>query len=218
MKKDYRTGILDIHWSLRLIVMVPVCVCVNWLFSSLVNQSAVVPLWLEQVGTFLSAYFGGPLYAILTGVVSQLVLYHANGWLYTALCTFGISGCAIAMGITVRLGLIQSWKKATAAGVLIGLISAMMEFPVAMAISGGGFGSNYPLNYLYIRLSHLDILPGLLPLINLGCRILAEIPDKLLTVWIVYGIIRLAPDFWNKYFRVEKPVPIEMIKKKEKKE
>lgn len=221
MKKDYRTGILDVHWSIRLFAMLPVCIVVDYLGFRLVSQLAFAPFWLEHVGTFLAAFLGGPLYAVLVGVLYQLWAAVSSGaayglpfGVYALLCSFGAVGCGASMGIAVRLGLIQSWKKATAAGVLIGALSAMVEFPVTMVLSGGNFYHNFFISNFYRNVLSLGVMPWLTPLVNLACRIVAEIVDKTLTVWIVYAIIRLLPDFWYRYFKVEKEMGFEVVQKK----
>ena len=85
--------------SPRLLVLIPSAVAINLAMGFLTNQLGL-PLYLDTIGTVLTAALAGPVVGVATGLVSQLVrsLYEGFIWL-----PFGLVQVAIALLAAIAL-------------------------------------------------------------------------------------------------------------------
>ncbi|HEU4827746.1 MAG TPA: hypothetical protein VFT04_00990 [Gemmatimonadales bacterium] len=124
----------------RLLVLIPSAVAINLAMGFLTNQLGL-PLYLDTIGTVLTAALAGPVVGVMTGIVSQLVrsLYEGFIWL-----PFGLVQVVIALlaALVARRGGFRSTGASLAWGALVGLVagavSALISYLVFRGVTATG--------------------------------------------------------------------------------
>ncbi len=126
--------------SPRLLVLIPSAVAINLAMGFLTNQLGL-PLYLDTLGTVLTAALAGPVVGIVTGLVSQLVrsLYEGFIWL-----PFGLVQVVIALlaAFVARQRGFRSLPVSLAWGALVGVaagaVSALISYLVFRGVTATG--------------------------------------------------------------------------------
>ncbi|MBM7590044.1 ECF transporter S component [Brevibacillus fulvus] len=121
------------------IVMIPVAVGINFIGKQLAN-TLNLPIWLDSIGTILSAVIAGPWIGAISGFVNNLFFgLTMDGGLSI---WYGISSIAIAMaaGVLAALGWFRSLPKAIVAGIIVAIVSAIVSTPINVLLWGGQTG------------------------------------------------------------------------------
>ncbi|MDP4083299.1 MAG: ECF transporter S component [Bacillota bacterium] len=178
-------------WSLRLstaaLVLIPTAVGINYigkLFAGLLK----LPLWLDSIGTVLASILAGPIVGALSGAINN-VIYGLTADPISFI--YGITSLAIglAAGILFYKGWISSWSKAIVAGLMIGLVAAIISTPLNIGFWGGQTGNVWG-DALYATVlanTHATWLASFLD------EIVVDLPDKLIVVLISFGIFKGLP-------------------------
>ena len=121
--------------SPRLLVLIPSAVAINLAMGFLTNQLGL-PLYLDTIGTVLTAGLAGPMVGVLTGIVSQLVrsLYEGFIWL-----PFGLVQVVIALlaAFVARRGGFCSPERSLAWGALVGLVAGSVSAVISYVVFRG---------------------------------------------------------------------------------
>lgn len=121
------------------IVMIPVAVAVNFIGKEIANLLSL-PLWLDSIGTILSAVIAGPWIGAISGAVNNVFFgLTMDGGLSIM---YGLTSIAIALlaGVLSYLGWFKSLPKAILAGILIAVASAIVSTPINVGLWGGQTG------------------------------------------------------------------------------
>jgi len=126
--------------SPRLLVLIPSAVAINLAMGFLTNQLGL-PLYLDTIGTVLTAALAGPVVGIVTGLVSQVVrsLYEGFIWL-----PFGLVQLAIALfaALAARSRGFRSTPASLGWGALTGVgggvVSALISYVVFRGVTATG--------------------------------------------------------------------------------
>lgn len=126
--------------SPRLLVLIPSAVAINLAMGFLTNQLGL-PLYLDTIGTVVTAGLAGPVVGLVTGIVSQLVrsLYEGFIWL-----PFGLVQVVIALlaALAARNRGFRSPGASLAWGALVGLAagltSALISYIVFRGVTATG--------------------------------------------------------------------------------
>jgi energy-coupling factor transport system substrate-specific component len=121
------------------IVMIPVAVGINFVGKEIAN-ALNLPMWLDSIGTILSAVVAGPWIGAISGAVNNVFfgLTMDGG----ASFPYAVTSIAIAIvaGILGALGWFRNILKAIFAGVLIALTAAVVSTPLNVNLWGGQTG------------------------------------------------------------------------------
>ena len=121
--------------SPRLLVLVPSAVAINLAMGFLTNQLGL-PLYLDTIGTVLTAALAGPVVGVVTGLVSQLVrsLYEGFIWL-----PFGLVQVVIALmaAFVARQGGFRSLAVSLAWGALVGIVAGAVSAVISHVVFRG---------------------------------------------------------------------------------
>ena len=124
------------HFTPRLLALIPLAVGINLAMGQFVAVMQL-PLFLDTVGTILVAALAGPLAALVTGVVSQVVFTVVSGnvvWLWFLPVHLAI---ALFAGLVARHGVFRSVGRTFAAGCALGVVAATMSWPISYLVFGG---------------------------------------------------------------------------------
>jgi energy-coupling factor transport system substrate-specific component len=117
------------------LALIPRAVALNLALGAVV-QALKLPLYLDSVGTILTAALAGPLAGAVTGVLSNTVLgLLATPVLFAFIPVTVVIG--VLAGLAARLGAFRAAWSALAAGVVIGVAAALTSVPIVIGVYGG---------------------------------------------------------------------------------
>ena len=163
------------------VVFTLLCLCMNF-GGRLLASNLELPLWLDSMGTALSAYIGGPVVGAMVGMTSNL----AYGTVNQLSAAYSVT--SIALGIIVGVASNQRWfdhfygfMKAASLSIFVALIvSVPLNFAFDKGYTGNVWG-NAVIDFLLEK--------GWSPLVcSILGQLFVEFPDKLVTIAIVYLI------------------------------
>ena len=121
--------------SPRLLALIPLAVGINLALGKLAAATSL-PLFLDTVGTVIVACLTGLVPALITGVVSQLVMAAIDNptWLAFLPVQLAIGGYA---ALAAHYGMFRSIPRSVLAGLGLGFIAATLSWPISYLVFGG---------------------------------------------------------------------------------
>jgi energy-coupling factor transport system substrate-specific component len=168
------------------LALVPRAVALNLALGAVV-AALKLPLFLDSVGTILVAALAGPLAAIATGVLSNVVLALLSSPTFLAFVPVTVVIGALA-GLAARLGAFRSPWAAAPAGAVIGLAAALASVPIVIALFGGVTASGTGVVTVALRAFGLP-LPAAVAVAGAS----TDIADKALSCVIVAIVVARLP-------------------------
>jgi len=178
-------------WSFQIstssLVLIPAAVGINYL-GKLFAGVLKLPLWLDAIGTMLAAMLSGPIVGALCGIINN-VIYGLTidpiSFIY-ALTNMGIG---LAVGIMAHKGWLNHIGGVIACGCVAAVVSAVISTPINVAFWGGQTGNVWgDIVYAYF-IAHASPV-WVASFID---EAVVDIPDKIATVLIAYGIFKGLP-------------------------
>ncbi|WPS89343.1 ECF transporter S component [Brevibacillus halotolerans] len=176
-------------WSLSTtaLVLIPVAVGVNYigkLFAGLLK----LPLWLDAIGTVLASLLAGPIIGGLSGLINNIIYgltVDPISFVYaiTSLCM------GLVAGVMAFKGWINSWGKATVVGLTVGVTAVLISTPLNVWFWGGQTGNLWG-DIVFASVMNKTQSIWLASFLD---ELVVDVPDKLLTVLVAYGIYRVLP-------------------------
>lgn len=98
-----------------------------------------LPLWLDTIGTCISAYFLGPIYAIVVGILNNVIF----GFSVHAEFAYALTSVVAALGYSFssKKGYIDTFTKSLISGFLVGVLVVLFNTPLTILIYKGGTGN-----------------------------------------------------------------------------
>ncbi len=127
------------RWKLpQFCLLIIFCIALNY-GGSQIPLKWNLPLWLDSLGTMLSAYIAGPIVGSMVGVTGNLLSAITNGdFPYYALTSVTL---AVILGICAKKNMLENWLGAMAASVCIALASVAISVPLNIWLYGGRTGN-----------------------------------------------------------------------------
>ncbi|MDN9009834.1 ECF transporter S component [Brevibacillus laterosporus] len=176
-------------WSLSTtaLVLIPVAVGVNYigkLFAGLLK----LPLWLDAIGTVLASLLAGPIIGGLSGLINNIIYgltVDPISFVYalTSLCM------GLVAGVMAFKGWINSWGKAAVVGLTVGITAVLISTPLNVWFWGGQTGNLWG-DIVFASVMNKTQSIWLASFLD---ELVVDVPDKLLTVLVAYGIYRVLP-------------------------
>ncbi|MDQ4489672.1 ECF transporter S component [Sinomonas sp. ASV486] len=116
------------------LALIPVALVLNIVLGQFVG-TAIVPIYLDSIGTVLVGFLAGPAAGAATGLLSTIVWSFFNPTLIPFAAGAAVIG-ALA-GLTARLGGVRRVWLLPVAGLVTGAIAAVIGATVAVAVFGG---------------------------------------------------------------------------------
>ena len=182
MKKSF----WSIDYTPVTLITIPASVAVNYIGKFIAGLFGL-PLWLDSVGTIAAGLIIGPLGAVITGVIDNIIYgLTIDPFSYAYAITSVAIG--ITVGVLVRLNLIQGIWRSVIAGIAIAGVASVVSMPINVYF-WGGLGGNSMGDAIFVKLAESGFHVWLASLIA-GLAI--DIPDKILSVLLAVGILNLA--------------------------
>ncbi|MFI3173432.1 MAG: ECF transporter S component [Eubacteriales bacterium] len=180
------------------IVLIPVCIGINYLgklFAGLLK----LPLWLDSIGTCIGALLGGPIVGGICGAANNLIYGLTTGDNITLIYAFTSLGIGVAVGIMARLGFMESFGKAMITACAAGLTAVVISTPLNIMFWGGTTGNVWgDALFAATQAAGMPVAIG-----SLLDEIVVDVPDKLLTLMIVYFIAKGLPKKVKSLYQAE---------------
>jgi energy-coupling factor transport system substrate-specific component len=170
------------------IVLIPACIGINYLgklFASLLK----LPLWLDSIGTCIGGVLGGPIIGGICGAANNLIYGFTTGDNITLIYAFTSLFIGVAAGVMARLGFMKSFPKALLTACVAGLAAVVISTPLNVLFWGGMTGNVWgDALFAVTQSAGMPVFLG-----SLFDEIVVDVPDKLITLIIVFLIIKGLP-------------------------
>ena len=167
MKKIFKTQL-----NAAVIVLIPACIGINYL-GKLFASFLKLPLWLDSIGTCIGAALGGPI------IGDNITLIYALTSLFIGL----------VVGIMARIGFMKTFPKALLTACAGGLAAVVVSTPLNILFWGGTTGNVWcDAVFAATQAAKLPLALG-----SLLDEIVVDVPDKLITLIIVFLILKGLP-------------------------
>ena len=169
-------------------ILIALCVLMNY-FGGLYASAHKLPVWLDSTGTVLAAYLGGPVCGALVGMTGNLIGYIAYGdnWVY-AIVSIAIG---VVVGLAARRKSFSSLLNILTTAAMLTVTATVVALPLHI------FFGNYSTGNIWgDAVSGFLMEKGLPNYLSLPVgQIYVELLDKLLTLILLYILIRLNHTF-----------------------
>lgn len=183
MNKLFRTRL-----NAACIVLIPTCIGINFL-GKLFASALKLPLWLDSIGTCIGGALGGPVIGGICGAANNLIYGFTTGdniTLVYALTSFGIG---ITAGVMARLGFMEKLPGALFTACAAGLAAVVISTPLNIIFWGGTTGNLWG-DALFAAAQASGLPVWLSSLLD---EVIVDVPDKLVTLVIVYLVMKGLP-------------------------
>lgn len=183
MKRLFKTTL-----NTATIVLIPACIGINYLgklFASLLK----LPLWLDSIGTCIGACLGGPIIGAICGAANNLIYGLTTGDNITLIYALTSLGIGFVVGILARLGFMSSFPKSLITACGGGIAAVVISTPLNILFWGGTTGNVWG-DALFAATQAAGLPVALGSFLD---EVVVDVPDKLLTLIVVYLILKGLP-------------------------
>lgn len=181
-------NLLETKLNAATIVLIPACIGINYL-GKLFASFLKLPLWLDSIGTCIGACLGGPIIGAICGAVNNIVFGLTTGDNITLIYALTSLGIGFVVGIMARLGMMTSFPKAMLTAVGGGLAAVLISTPLNIMFWGGTTGNVWG-DALFAATQAKGMSVGLGSFLD---ELVVDVPDKLLTLIVVFLILKGLP-------------------------
>ena len=179
-------------WTTKLnaatLVLIPSCIGINYLgkaFASLLK----LPLWLDSIGTCIGAFLGGPIIGAICGAANNLIYGLTTGDNITLIYAITSIAIGVAVGIMARLGYMRNLKGAILTACIAGFAAVLISTPLNIQFWGGTTGNLWgDALFGWTQAIGMPVTLG-----SLLDEVIVDVPDKLITILVVYTIVKGLP-------------------------
>lgn len=178
-------------WSFKFttasLVLIPAAVGINYI-GKLFAGVLKLPLWLDAIGTVLASMLAGPVIGAISGAINNIIY-----GLTMDPISFVYAITSLAIGLTVGIlayrGWIRNTGKAFLVGLVVALVSAVVSTPINIGFWGGQTGNVWgDAVFAYLTANKFPLW-----IASFLDELIVDLPDKIATVLIGYGIFRGLP-------------------------
>lgn len=183
MKYIFRTRL-----NAACIVLIPACIGINYL-GKLFASVLKLPLWLDSIGTCIGAVLGGPVIGGICGAANNLIYGFTTGDSITLVYALTSLGIGVVVGILARLSCMKRLPGAILTAIAAGFTAVIISTPLNLVFWGGTTGNVWgDAVFAWSQASHLPVALG-----SFLDEVIVDVPDKLITLLIVFGVIKGLP-------------------------
>lgn len=180
-----------------IIVLIPVAVGINYA-GKFFAEALKLPLWLDSVGTVLAAMLAGPIVGGISGAINNIIYGLTVGpvsFVY-ALTSIGIG---VAAGLLYKAKMFENAFRALISGLIIAIVATVISVPINVIFWEGQTGNVWgDALFAFLRSKNVGIW-----LASFFDELVVDLVDKVLTVFIAYGIFKALPKSLIYSFRQE---------------
>lgn len=170
------------------LVLIPACIGINYIgkmFAALLK----LPLWLDAIGTCIGGCLGGPIIGGLVGGITNIIYGATMGDAVTLVYALTSLAMGVAIGIMARLGFMKRLGGALISACVTGMAAVLVSTPLNIIFWEGTTGNVWgDAVFAWSQSAHMPVLLG-----SFLDEVVVDVPDKLLTVIIVFLIMKGLP-------------------------
>jgi energy-coupling factor transport system substrate-specific component len=183
MKQLFKT-----KWNAACFVLIPACIGINYL-GKLFASVLKLPLWLDSIGTCIGGILGGPIIGGICGAANNLIFGFTTGDSITLVYALTSLGIGAAAGIMARLGHMKTLSGALLTACVAGFTAVVISTPLNLIFWGGTTGNIWgDAVFAWSQASSLPVILG-----SFLDEVVVDIPDKFITLLIVFTIVKGLP-------------------------
>lgn len=130
---------LKVQFSPKTLALIPITVGIN-LIGSTIASMLKLPLFLDIIGTIMSAALAGPWAAALVGLLTNLFLALLSNPVYLTYSLVNV-GCGLVTGYMIRGGMFKRVWGVVLTCLSCTAISAMLSSAITVFVYGGATGA-----------------------------------------------------------------------------
>lgn len=181
------------QFSSQSLALIVIAVAINMIGGQLISMLKL-PVFLDSIGTLISAVLLGPLIGMLTGLITNLI------WgLLTDPIAAAFAPVAMVIGLVAgwlaKAGWFRTLPKVILSGVVITLAVTVVAVPIRTSLFAGVTGSGADLLVAWMHSMGQNLVESV-ALTVLG----ANLVDKILTAVIVWILLRQLPQRTARHF------------------
>ncbi|KNC92600.1 ECF transporter S component [Trabulsiella odontotermitis] len=181
------------YFSSQSLTLMVIAIAINMIGGQLISMLKL-PIFLDSIGTLISAILLGPVAGCLTGLLTNLI------WgLLTDPIAAAFAPVAMVIGLVAgwlaRAGWFRSLPRAVVSGIVITLAVTVVAVPLRTALFGGVTGSGADLFVAWMHSMGQNLLESV-AITVLGANLI----DKILTAVIVVLLLRNLPQRTTRNF------------------
>lgn len=168
------------------VTLMAMCVGFN-IIGAFLALTLKLPVYLDTIGTFLSAFLLGPIAGVVTGMASGII----SGITFDPVSLYFIPVQIITglmAGILFRKGLFKG--KSMVIGIIgVTLISSVVASIIAAYVFGGITSSGSSFIVMYLKEAGVNIITSIF-----STQILTDLLDKVIVISLVIYSIKIIPE------------------------
>lgn len=181
----------DLKYNLLIVL---ISIIINFILAFIVLFSNIPFLFMDSVGTILSAVILGPVYGAMVGIISNIMIsFMSDSHLYFSIINAFIGLIVGLIAKKFKFNIIS----AIIVGLIIGVISPIMGAPISVILTEGFSGGTIDNFVTSLVDKGINIIEA-----SFIARIFSNIFDKVLSSIIVYILLKKV-HFFNKYLNIE---------------
>jgi energy-coupling factor transport system substrate-specific component len=169
------------------LALIPLAIAINIAIGQLIIFLKI-PLYLDSIGTVLVGVLLGPWMGALTGALTNII-WGLSG-LAPGVQWFALTAAVIGLlaGFSARAGAFQRPWWVAIAGLITGIVAALISAPVAAYLFGGVTGAGTDFVVAFLQASGASVIQA-----AFGQGIVSDPIDKLASFLIVWAITQALP-------------------------
>ncbi|WLD93578.1 ECF transporter S component [Alkalihalobacillus sp. AL-G] len=168
------------------VAMIPAGIALNWVANSIV-ELLKLPLFLNNIGTVLNAIVLGPIWGVVTALLTNTVLGLIVRWTYFPFALVGMFVAYLSY-LFYKKGWFNKFWKVLVAGAITGALGAVIATFISVFVFGGFSGHTNDVITAGLIATGQSIFSSAF-IANMPTTML----DKILTFYIVWGILKIFP-------------------------
>lgn len=174
-------------FSTVIFVLIPVAVGINYA-GKFFAEALKLPLWLDSIGTIIAALLAGPAVGAISGAINNVIYGLTVGpisFVY-ALTSIGIG---VAAGLLYKAKMFENAFRALISGIIIALVATIISVPLNVVFWGGQTGNIWgDALFAFLREKNVNLW-----IASFFDELVVDLVDKILSVFIAFGIFKALP-------------------------
>ena len=165
-------------------ILILICILLNY-GGRVLSVQWNLPMWMDSLGTMLSAYTAGPLIGSMVGMTGNLIYSMSSGEIPVYAATSIV--IAVILGLCARKKMLNTWLGTMAASLFISLASLAVSLPLNIIFYNGRTGNPWGDAVIdkLLEMGSPEILA------EFAGQFYIDFVDKLFSLVVLYLIIRI---------------------------
>jgi energy-coupling factor transport system substrate-specific component len=195
-KKSFIQGIKD-QFSIKALVLIPIATGIN-LVGGMLAAGLKLPLFLDMIGTYVTAALAGPWVAALVGLLTNIFLALVSNPIYLPYSLVSIA-VGLTVGFMMRAGLFRRVWGILLIWIVSSLVSAVVAGSITAFVFGGvtGVTGSSFLTVAFLAVSR-EIIASVF-----ASAMIENLVDRAVALAIAYVILKNIPKRFRSQYSLD---------------